>query len=441
MFELRSYQQYGKDEIRKAFSLGSKRVIYCSPTGSGKTVTFASIAFDVLCKGKKIMILCDRRELITQAKNKLNEYGIFPHVIMAGIQPTESNCYLASVDTLKRRQIPEIDLIIIDEAHKSTFNKIIDQYNGFILGVTATPVNRETNKYYTALINPVQISELITNGYLSPAVTYSAQQNLDDIKKKGQDYDEKDISRHFRANGLYDGAVDNYIKFANNSKAICFCVSVEDSIEMRDKFIAKGIQAVHIDGGMSESERKINLQLWRSGIAKVLCNCSLYTTGFDEPDLMTVIINRCTMSLALWLQMCGRGSRIYQGKLYFTIIDMGSNVFKHGLWEQDRDFPLMIPIKKKGEQPAPVKNCPQCEAILHASAMECQYCKVLIPRKEKELLQGELTKVEAKESQYIPAHLRKPWASMTNDELEEYRKLKGWKKGWVHYQKMRRESI
>ena len=94
------------------------------------------------------------------------------------------------------------------------------------------------------------------------------------------------------------------------------------------------------------------------------------------------------------LQNHGRGSRIYKGKERFLVLDFGMNHNQHGLWSQPRNWTLE-PVKKKKEEKdvAPVKSCPACEAIINASAAECEFCGYIYPIEKKELRQGVMVEV------------------------------------------------
>ncbi len=126
-------------------------------------------------------------------------------------------------------------------------------------------------------------------------------------------------------------------------------------------------------------ERERILADFRDGIFPVLNNCGILTTGYDEPSIDAIIMNRATMSLPLWLQCQGRGSRPFPNKLNFTVIDFGGNHDRHGLWNEQREWSLKPPRKKGPAKAAPVKRCPACQAMLPASVMVCEYCDYEFP--------------------------------------------------------------
>ena len=123
--QLRPYQQKAKNNSRSAFQKGNKAIILQAPTGSGKTVIFSDITSAVVSKGKTVIIVVDRKELLEQSEKKLRSYGLFPEIITGGKKfiNYRAKCYVATVQTLKRRQYPEADLVIIDEAHKQIFDE------------------------------------------------------------------------------------------------------------------------------------------------------------------------------------------------------------------------------------------------------------------------------------------------------------------------------
>lgn len=464
---LRPYQVEAKDEIRLLFRKKKRRIIYTAPTGSGKTVTFASIAQDAVAMGSKVMIVVDRKELLDQAANKLREYGLHVTIITGGRRPKYAgrSAFVATVQTLLNRPLPDIDLLIIDEAHKQSFDKVLQrpEYGScFVIGATATP--HRTGKMtqladlYHDMVETTSIPELVENGFLKPARTY-APQGADMtgvgtvMTPSGPDYNARGMFQAFDKLPLYEGVVDQYQKFASGTKAICFNINVEHSINTTAAFRRAGINAVHLDGDASKIVRENTLFDFKQGRIQVLCNCDLFTTGFDEPSIETVIVNRATKSIPLWLQMCGRGSRPFGRKEHFKIIDMGGNLARLGFWEQPREFSLTH-TSRKSEGTAPVKECgggggekktdangnEGCSCYIHASVMTCPYCGYIFPKPEKKTVAAEFKEILMK-SPPLPANLKMPVSQMTIEQLEELRKHRGYSIGWLVNQVVRRDDL
>lgn len=440
---LRPYQQDAFNECRE-WLRKYLRVLLCSPTGSGKTVTFAAIARSAVDSGRTVMIVCHRTELIGQTTAKLRDYGLNPTIIAPGHKQLVNSCYVASIDTLVRRQAPELDLLIIDECHIQRFDKIIQPggiyCNVRCIGVTATPVRpykHSLHHLYSKMISTVQVQDLIDIKFLVPARTISLEIDTSNIIEKfnaetGEyDYDTTEVFKRFNKPEVYAGTIDQYMQYAKGTKALCFCVNVEHSKKMAAEFNAAGISAMHIDGSTPKHMRKMIMADHQKGIFDVLCNCGIATTGYDDPTVLTIIVARATMSLALWLQICGRGARPYINKLDFTIIDMGGNIYRHGFWEENRKWTLEAKKNRRTSdklQVASIKKCPKCQSMLYASATRCKYCEHEMPRIIEEVITDEKFGV-IKPSMLIKSKLE--FHNMTDDAIRSHGRKMGYKPAWA----------
>ena len=450
IYPLRPYQEEAVQGLHQAFAKGSKRLILEMPTGAGKTLTFVHMVHRSLQRGKKAMIICDRKELISQAGDKINSLGLMPTIIAPKYHQSLNNIYLASVDTLRRRAIPDVDLVIVDEAHKQSFDNVLkrvtDQCDPFVIGATATPFRSSgqncLSEIYDDIIHGPKVSELIDLGFLVPATTYAAKEDFSQMKKKGLEFDMGAMFDRFNQPTLYDGVIDNYKKFSPGEKAICFNVNVEHSKIMTEKARAEGITSAHIDGETPDFERRRILEDFHNGEFQMLNNCSVLTTGYDEPSIETVIVNRATTSISLYLQMCGRGSRPHdfkglsgkEKKGQFKIIDQGANVYRHGLWESDREWSL-YKKQKRTDGVAPIKACMECGAINNASARVCKTCSAPFEIAEKTLKQGEFIEVQKKNRRGAGKKPQRPDPRTASfDELDDYASVMGYKDGWVYHQ-------
>jgi len=469
--KLRHYQQRAKNNCRTAFSKGCKAVILEAPTGSGKTVTFADIAKSAVELGNRVIVVVDRKELLDQATEKLKLYGLMPEIITGGVKSINyaAHCYVATVQTLKKRQFPDAAIVIIDEAHKQIFDEVALAYKkkgALIIGATATPIRKgkamtQLSSIYDDLISTTSIKELVKEGFLVPARTFGKKINMEGVKQKKGDYDLNAMFDIYDKPFLYTGLTDKYQEHCPNTKAFCFNINVKHSILTRDAFRLAGISAEHIDAKTTKSERERILSEFRKGSFRVLCNVDILTTGFDEPSLETIIINRRTKSVSLFLQMCGRGSRPFfnpfaqNKKEFFNVLDMGGNTAEHGFWEKERVFSLTHKVSQ-GSGVSPVKNCPEpkivefnggfkqldwlsltlddrkkfgCGAMVHASAPYCPECNYIFPKKKREEREADFSELNNPEG--LPEHLRKPFDQMNFDELTQVQQIKGYKMNWI----------
>ncbi len=357
----------------------------------------------MIANGSKVLAITDRLELFAQTFDAIASAStmISPQVIHAKskIFDPRAPCTVAMVETLARRIKKGLlddykpDLIIIDECHKGNFNKIIEAFpTTRVIGFTATPISKTLYKYYDKIIENITISELIDGGFLLPCRAFQMQDDFSDVKVKAGEFDENSLYDHFDKPKLYSGVVDEYKKQCNGKKALVFNVNIEHAHNMNDEFNAAGIRSEVMT---SKTPTKVRKQMWadyKAGRFMVLNNCGIATTGVDIPSIEVIIINRATLSLALWLQMNGRGSRPFDDMAHFICLDFGMNHDRHGLWSETREWPLVAPKKRK-KQAAPVKQCPECEAILHASCMLCPHCGHVFEKKTEEERNGVMVEI------------------------------------------------
>ena len=385
---LRPYQVDSVGQVGAAFASGYKRVILCLPTGAGKTVIFSDIAARAAAKGKRVAILTHRRELLSQA-GRLN------------------SCDVLMVETLNNQikrglDLGQYDLLVVDEAHIGNFRKVLDGFEGFVIGATATPVSSPPLKeQYNAIVCPVGIESLIREGWLAVPKTYAMHPvDTSKLQTARGEYTEASLDDAFNKPKVYEGVVQEFVKKWAQSKAIVFCVNISATINTADAFSkelgAGRVYAVH--SKQSPQERTQIIDAFTASRQGILVNCGIATTGFDCPDIEVVVVNRATKSVALWLQMVGRASRRTEQKEAFTILDFGENVTRLGFWQEPRDWAnLFEHPKKKGEGVAPVKDCPACGFVAYASARICANCGAEFapnPKTEAEVL------AELKEMQY-----------------------------------------
>jgi superfamily II DNA or RNA helicase len=341
-YQLRDYQISLINQIYKQWKLGRQRVMAQLPTGGGKTVIFAEIARAVEQRGKRVLVLAHREELILQSAQKIeafinNKVGI----IKAGYKSTSCSIQVASVQTIVNRlsEFKYFDLIIVDEAHHSaapSYQKILsDNSDAYILGVTATPKRLDGKGFedlFDVLVCGITTSELIERGYLSPFQLLVAPKlmEVEGIKIINGDYSTKELASANNAVKLAGDLIETYQQHASLKRCLVFAINVEHSIAICDRYNQAGIRAAHLDGESHPNERKKVLEQFRLGEIKVLTNCQLFDEGLDIPALEAVQIARPTQSLSRWLQMVGRVLRPFEGKDFGIILDHTNNSARHG---------------------------------------------------------------------------------------------------------------
>lgn len=430
MIKLRDYQEESVNLLSNGFKK-HKRIVLCLPTGSGKTVVFSEIVRRAAERGTKTIVLTDRTELFKQTIKSLGRIGVAVEEISPNKKHTylDAVIYVGMVETLKRRKYLLANLnpslIILDEAHKGNFTSILDAFDCRVIGATATPKGKHFAKYYTDIVQNIDVPELVEQGFLVDCKPYQMQDDFSDLQTKAGEFTSDSLDMHFNKPQLYSGVVENWTKLANNKKTICFNVSIKHTIAINQAFLDAGISSEYITSNTKKDDRERILKSFTDGHFKVLNNCGILTTGYDEPSIECVIMNRATKSLPLWLQCVGRGSRLYSNKENFILLDFGGNHTRLGMWNEPRTWSLKEEKKRKSNEVTPSKSCPQCSASVFASARICRYCEFVFPFEASELKEGVMIEV-------VPTHLKgKNIADLSIDDLIELQITKKLKASFV----------
>lgn len=343
--ELRPYQQQARDRIHAEWDAGHTRTLLVLPTGTGKTIVFASVAADQVRAGDRVLILAHRGELLEQAADKLQRST----GLVSAVEKAESTCLdswfgvvVGSVQTLQRtarlERFPQdyFGTIIIDEAHHAItdgYRRILDYFSGAkVLGVTATPDRgdmRNLGEVFDSLAFEYKLTDAIKEGYLCKimAQTIPLQLDITSVTLSGGDYAVGDLGT----------ALDPYLeqiaaemaRRCKSRKTVVFLPLIKTSQKFRDLLNAYGFRAAEVNG-QSDDRRQV-LADFDAGKYNVLCNSMLLTEGWDCPSVDCVVVLRPTKVRSLYSQMVGRGTRLSPGKTDLLLLDFLWMTDKHEL--------------------------------------------------------------------------------------------------------------
>ena len=343
--ELRPYQQKARDSIHAEWEAGRSRTLLVLPTGTGKTIVFASVAADQVRAGDRVLILAHRGELLEQAADKLQRST----GLVSAVEKAESTCLdswfrvvVGSVQTLQRtarlERFPQdyFGTIIIDEAHHAItdgYRRILDYFSGArVLGVTATPDRgdmRNLGEVFDSLAFEYKLTDAIKEGYLCKIMAQTIPLKLDitSVTMSGGDYAVGDLGT----------ALDPYLEqiaaeMANRCKSrktVVFLPLIKTSQKFRDLLNTHGFRAAEVNG-QSDDRRQV-LADFDAGKYNVLCNSMLLTEGWDCPSVDCVVVLRPTKVRSLYSQMVGRGTRLSPGKTDLLLLDFLWMTDKHEL--------------------------------------------------------------------------------------------------------------
>lgn len=343
--ELRPYQQQARDRIHAEWDAGHTRTLLVLPTGTGKTIVFASVAADQVRAGDRVLILAHRGELLEQAADKLQRST----GLVSAVEKAESTCLdswfrvvVGSVQTLQRtarlERFPQdyFGTIIIDEAHHAItdgYRRILDYFGSAkVLGVTATPDRgdmRNLGEVFDSLAFEYKLTDAIKEGYLCKIMAQTIQLQLDitSVTMSGGDYAVGDLGT----------ALDPYLeqiaaemaRRCKSRKTVVFLPLIKTSQKFRDLLNTYGFRAAEVNG-QSDDRRQV-LADFDAGKYNVLCNSMLLTEGWDCPSVDCVVVLRPTKVRSLYSQMVGRGTRLSPGKTDLLLLDFLWMTDKHEL--------------------------------------------------------------------------------------------------------------
>ncbi len=358
--DLYGYQKDALKEIFERFDTAPQdyHLLYQLPTGGGKTVIFSEIVRRYIEKfNKKVLVLTHRIELSKQTSKMLVEFGVKNKIINSTANLDDQDdfsCFVAMVETLKNRlnddklDISDIGLVIVDEAHYNSFTKIFKFFDeSFILGVTATPLSSNIKlpmyENYQELFVGESIQDLIDSEYLAKGNMYSYNVGLTSLEVGANgDYTVKSSEDLYTNTDMLSKLISAYEETAKGKKTLIFNNGINTSIQVYHAFKKAGYPIAHLDNTNTRKEREFILKWFHKTPNAIITSVSILTTGFDEPSIEAIILNRATKSLTLYYQMIGRGSRIFKSANTFEVIDLGNNFHRFGPWGADLDWQKMF---------------------------------------------------------------------------------------------------
>ncbi len=421
----RPYQSSAIVRLRENFSKGIRRQLLVAPTGAGKT-TIAAIMIDgARRKQKRIWFLAHRKELIDQCSTRLDDHEVDHGVIRSGhprLKPwlpvqVVSVATVVRGDRLGKLEAP--DLIIVDEAHRAmakTYVEVFDAYpDAAVIGLTATPWRldgKPLGDRFDELVLVAKPQELIDLGFLlTPRVFAPHIPDLRGVRRVKGDYQRGALADRMNTATLTGDIVKHYLERVAPTPTPCaaaFAVNVAHSEAIRDKFLDAGVAAAHLDAKTPPRERNQILADLKAGTLRVVTNCEILTEGWDLPSLGGVILARPTQSVALALQMMGRGMRPFEGKTGWVLLDHAGCVFEHGFPQDDREYSLEKPAKREKkprddeDDPGSVTVCEECFCAYLSKLRECPACGHV-----REVSRGAIEEVDGTLVELTPEQLRK----------------------------------
>lgn len=414
LFAGRYYQERAIEAVLGAIADGQRRILLTLATGTGKTYIAFQLAWKLFqarwtadgSKGRRprILFLADRNVLANQAYNAFGAFGedavvrVSPEdVRKRGGVPMNANVFITIFQTFMSGsdeygepapyfgEYPAdfFDFVIVDECHRggandeSQWRGILEYFSSAVqLGLTATPrrdVNRNTYEYFGDPVYVYSLKEGIEDGFLTPFRVMQISTTLDEYVYSDEDrvvageidkahvYSEADFNKRIKIHAREVARVRKFMELANpNEKTLVFCRSQEHALEVRDIINAlKSVpdpnycHRVTADDGAIGDQWLLAFQDNDKTIPTVLTTSEKLSTGVDALNIRNIVLLREINSMVEFKQIIGRGTRLYEGKDYFTIYDFvkAHHLFNDPEWDGEPEAPAPSPTPTTRAQP------------------------------------------------------------------------------------------
>jgi superfamily II DNA or RNA helicase len=435
---LRPYQQENYTDCNHALAT-YRRIINCIATGGGKTKIAISIIMAALAKGKTVLLLTESDKIYKQLDSEISgTVNINSTAKLLYLQPCK--LYLAMAQTLARRPaliaqfatMGNTLLIINDEAHIGTATKLLLQLpKAYLIGLTATP-HMKWAKHLPLLYNGIVVGKqpewLVESGYLT---RYQHDQvipaGINQLEIRHGEYTEESQEKVFDTANAHSFVIP-YLRKYQHTKCMIFCASIKSAESLATYLTGENVPVAvqhSKDDVRSAATQSYELGKFHdmNSSVNICISVASMNKGYDFPPVDLIMLYRATTSLPLYLQMCGRGSRLSPetGKQIWTVVDYGGNGKRHGRWDYTHDWAnLWNKIPKKREGVAPVKECPKCFFLLQPSVMECPNCGHIFKAKEPDRIENVKSVMLEKQAQVIRELKGRSLSSLTPIELAQW---------------------
>ena len=397
------YQDAAHDAAISWFKKSIEPCIIEAGTGAGKSVMVAIIArtLNQLSNGKRVLCLAPTQDLTEQNIEKYHAIGEKCSVYSASIGKSLRHPVIFATagtwKTVAKRMGHEFAGVLIDEAHEitPTIKKIIEDMRegnpslrvcglsatpfrldgGFVMAkdLDGQPISEAQSKdpYYTQLVYSIRAPELIAMGRLTPpkigdinAPRYESE-GLE-VGRNGQ-FTQSSLDKAYAGWGRKTSAIIEDIVAQSIGKrgVMIFCATNKHAEEAMASLPPE--ISIFVHGKMSKTERREAIKAIKAQRYKYVVNVGILTRGFDAPHIDVVALLRRTESVSLLQQMAGRGSRLYDGKEYFLLLDYAGNL-EHHCPDGDLYRPeIRAPYQSEGSAFIECE-CPECSATNHFAA-------------------------------------------------------------------------
>jgi superfamily II DNA or RNA helicase len=447
--KLRDHQHDVVEKLREGFKDGHRCQLLYAPTGFGKTEVAMHIMEEVSRNYKRTAMVLDRIILVEQTSLRLGKYGIDHGVMQSGhwrYRPNE-RIQVCSAQTLEARGgFPDIDLLMIDEAHVSrrgTLKFIKENPQVKVIGLTATPFTKGLGDTYTHVVGATPTGDLIEKGWLTPLRIFIAKEiDMTGAKKVAGEWSADTVKE--RGMKITGDIVSEWVKkthevFGKPRKTIVFCAGVDHGRDLEKQFQSAGYNFVSISYKEDDDFKRMTIEEFAKPDSEIhgLIATDILTKGFDVPDVMIGVSARpFSKSFSSHVQQLGRVMRPCEGKEFGVWLDHSGNYLR---FRDDWDELYHEGVKrlKDGGEKAKKEptekekkesKCPACGVLWTFPDGKCGQCGYVRPvRNHVAAVPGELEELQAANKRL----------AINNQEFYSqvlfYARARGFKEGWASH--------
>jgi len=405
---LRDYQEDAVNAIYEYWETGKgKNSLVSAPTASGKSIMIAEFCKRTCTENKNVRIVCvtHTRELISQNEKELKLHwkeantGIYSAGL--GKRQTKAQILFVGIQSVYKRafELGKVDIILVDECHlipraaETRYGQFISDMhianpNVVVVGFTATPYRLDSGVLHEgegALFDGIayvcEMKKLIDDGYLVPVISKGGVSKIDlkDVHIRAGDYASNELAHAADDPELIRLAVAEIVAYGKDRKAwLIFASGITHAKHVADEVRKHNISCEVVTGETPKEERDNTVNKFKTGGIRCLVNVAVFTTGFNVPRCDMIALLMATKSTGKYVQIVGRGMRTYPDKRNCLLMDYGGNVLEHGMVD-DIEPVQTNDIFNVVKNPDPIKECPQCRALLHTRVMICPACDYEFP--------------------------------------------------------------
>jgi DNA repair protein RadD len=390
---LRADQEDALQTLRDAVRDGKRRICMQAPTGYGKTELAAALTNSAHSKNKKVLFTVPTISLIDQTVSMFAKRGILDvGVIQAdhSLSNWDMPIQVASVQTLMRRTVPNVGVVMLDECHRwfkfyekwlgTRDHPVPEWLNVPLIGLSATPWTKGLGSWFDHFFKAATIGEMIDAGHLSPFKVYApSHPDLSNVRTVAGDFHEGELSAAMQDRQLVADAVETWLKLAEWRPTLVYCVDRAHAKKLQQQFEAAGVPCGYQDHTTKDAERAQLKRDFHNGKLKVVCNVETLTTGIDW-DVRCISLCRPTRSDMLFVQIIGRGLRNAPGKTDCLILDHSDNHLRLGfVTDIDESYTGLHDGRTPRHENRTdgirlPKECPQCGYLKLPKMAACPAC-------------------------------------------------------------------